>query len=99
VLETERSIQIFDYWLDLNGVVPWIVETEGKRVFHAGDLNNWYARFLPEAVTGETFYSEEFFVERSSKADVADSSSSDSRLAFFLFSAPAPPKSHLCKIS
>ena len=142
VLETNKSILIFDYWLDLNGVVPpflkkdkpiyvfsshfhedhfnkaifewrkqregityilskdiykhrrtnkedadvwlakggtwsdstlsvwalgstdsgvsWIVETEGKRFFHAGDLNNWYARFLPEAVPGETIYSEEF---------------------------------------
>ena len=167
VLETEKSILIFDYWLDLNGVVPpflkkdkpiyvfsshfhedhfnsaifewkkqhenityilskdiykhrrankedadvwlakggtwsdgtisvwalgstdsgvsWIIETrdkaaikreqsqanlesaereqarpEGKRIFHAGDLNNWYARFLPEAVPGETIYSEEF---------------------------------------
>ena len=40
--------------------VSWIVETEGKRIFHAGDLNNWYARFLPEAVPGETVYSEEF---------------------------------------
>ena len=167
VLETEKSILIFDYWLDLNGVVPpflkkdkpiyvfsshfhedhfnsaifewrkrhenityilskdiykhrrankedadvwlakggtwsdetisvwalgstdsgvsWIVETEDKaaikreqsqacldsaereqarpkvkRIFHAGDLNNWYARFLPEAVPGETIYSEEF---------------------------------------
>ena len=40
--------------------VSWIVETEGKRIFHAGDLNNWYARFLPEAKPGETIYSEEF---------------------------------------
>ena len=40
--------------------VSWIVETEGKRLFHAGDLNNWYARFLPEAKPGETIYSEEF---------------------------------------
>ena len=40
--------------------VSWIVETECKRIFHAGDLNNWYARFLPEAVPGETIYSEEF---------------------------------------
>ena len=151
VLETEKSILIFDYWLDLNGVVPlflkkekpvyvfsshfhedhfnraifewrkqregityilskdvykhrratkedadvwlakggtwsdgtlsvwalgstdsgvsWIVETEGKRIFHAGDLNNWYARFLPEAKPGETIYSEEFFAERSGKAE------------------------------
>jgi L-ascorbate metabolism protein UlaG (beta-lactamase superfamily) len=142
VLETDKSILIFDYWLDLNGVVPpflkkdkpvyvfsshfhedhfnraifewrqqregityilskdiykhrrankedadvwlakggtwsdgtlsvwalgstdsgvsWIIETEGKRIFHAGDLNNWYARFLPEAMPGETIYSEEF---------------------------------------
>ena len=40
--------------------VSWIVETEGKRIFHAGDLNNWYARFLPEVVLGQTIYSEEF---------------------------------------
>ena len=40
--------------------VSWIVETEGKRIFHAGDLNNWYARFLPDAVPGQTIYSEEF---------------------------------------
>ena len=142
VLETEKSILIFDYWLDPNGVVPtflkrekpvyvfsshfhedhfnsvifewrklrngityilskdiykhrrtskeagdvwlakggtwsdgtisvwalgstdsgvsWIVETEGKRIFHAGDLNNWYAKFLPEAKPGQTIYSEEF---------------------------------------
>ncbi len=40
--------------------VSWIVETEGKRIFHAGDLCNWYARFLPGAVPGQTVYSEEF---------------------------------------
>lgn len=40
--------------------VSWIVDTEGKRIFHAGDLNNWYARFLPDAVSGQTIYSEEF---------------------------------------
>ena len=33
---------------------------EVKRIFHAGDLNNWYARSLPEAKPGETIYSEEF---------------------------------------
>ena len=142
VLETDKSILIFDYWLDLNSVVPpflkkdkpvyvfsshfhedhfnsvifewrkqregityilskdiykhrratkedadvwlakggtwsdgtisvwalgstdsgvsWIIEIESHRIFHAGDLNNWYARFLPEAVPGETIYSEEF---------------------------------------
>ena len=142
VLETKKSILIFDYWMDLTGVVPpflkkdkpiyvfsshfhedhfnpvifewrmqhenltyilskdiykqrrahkenadvwlakggtwsddtlsvwalgstdsgvsWIVETEGKRIFHAGDLNNWYARFLQDVKAGETIYSEEF---------------------------------------
>ena len=39
--------------------VSWFVETEGKRIFHAGDLNNWYACFLPDAVPGQTIYSEE----------------------------------------
>lgn len=28
--------------------VSWIVEVEGKTIFHAGDLNNWYAHLLPE---------------------------------------------------
>lgn len=40
--------------------VSWIVEVEGKRIFHAGDLNNWYAKFLPEAVPGQKIYSTEF---------------------------------------
>ena len=139
VLETEKSILIFDYWLDLNGVVPpflkkdkpvyvfsshfhedhftkeifewkkqregityilskdiykhrratkedadvwlakggtwtdgtlsvwalgstdsgvsWIVETEGRRVFHAGDLNNWYAKFLSDGNPDQLRYS------------------------------------------
>ena len=26
--------------------VSWVVEVEGQRIFHAGDLCNWYARFL-----------------------------------------------------
>ena len=142
VLETKKSILIFDYWMDLTGVVPpflkkdkpiyvfsshfhedhfnpvifewrkqhenltyilskdiykhrrahkenadvwlakggtwsdgtlsvwalgstdcgvsWVVETEGKRIFHAGDLNNWYARFLQDVKADETIYSEEF---------------------------------------
>lgn len=28
--------------------VSWIVNVGGKRLFHAGDLNNWYARLLNE---------------------------------------------------
>lgn len=26
--------------------VSWVIQIEGKLVFHAGDLNNWYAKFL-----------------------------------------------------
>ncbi len=40
--------------------VSWIVQTEGKRIFHAGDLNNWYARFLTDDYVGGTIYSPEF---------------------------------------
>lgn len=40
--------------------VSWIVETEGKRIFHAGDLCNWYARFLSEGEIPETIISQEF---------------------------------------
>lgn len=29
--------------------VSWIVEVEGRRIFHAGDLNNWYARLLSDS--------------------------------------------------
>lgn len=39
--------------------VSWVVEVEGKRIFHAGDLNNWYARFLPDIVQGEIIHSDE----------------------------------------
>jgi L-ascorbate metabolism protein UlaG (beta-lactamase superfamily) len=37
--------------------VSWIVETEGKRIFHAGDLNNWYAKFLSEDNPDQQRYS------------------------------------------
>ena len=40
--------------------VSWIVEVDGKRIFHAGDLNNWYARFFTEDYKGGTIFSEEF---------------------------------------
>lgn len=40
--------------------VSWIVETEGTTIFHAGDLNNWYARFLNDDCRGEEIVSEEF---------------------------------------
>ena len=37
--------------------VSWIVETEGKRFFHAGDLNNWYAKFLTDDNPDQLRYS------------------------------------------
>ena len=40
--------------------VSWIVETGGRRIFHAGDLNNWYARFLTDDYQGGTIISQEF---------------------------------------
>ena len=40
--------------------VSWIVETGGKCIFHAGDLNNWYARFLTDDYQGGLIHSEEF---------------------------------------
>ena len=40
--------------------VSWIVEVDGKRIFHAGDLCNWYARFLAEDPVPERIWSEEF---------------------------------------
>lgn len=33
--------------------VSWVIETDGKRIFHAGDLNNWYARFLTDDYHGD----------------------------------------------
>lgn len=43
--------------------VSWIVKTEGKCIFHAGDLNNWYARFLTDDYRGGTIYSAEFAMD------------------------------------
>lgn len=40
--------------------VSWVIEVEGKCIFHAGDLNNWYARFLTDDYRGGVIYSPEF---------------------------------------
>lgn len=40
--------------------VSWIVEVDGKRIFHAGDLCNWYARFLAEENVPDAIMSTEF---------------------------------------
>ena len=39
--------------------VSWVVETAGRRIFHAGDLNNWYARFLAEGAAYQSIYNKE----------------------------------------
>lgn len=39
--------------------VSWVVTCEGRRIFHAGDLCNWYARFLPGVGSEDEVYSEE----------------------------------------
>ena len=43
--------------------VSWIVETDGRRLFHAGDLNNWYARFLTEDFQGGLVHSPDFGID------------------------------------
>ena len=40
--------------------VSWIVEVSGKLIFHAGDLCNWYARFLTDEKVPDKIISEEF---------------------------------------
>lgn len=40
--------------------VSWIVDVDGRRLFHAGDLGNWYARFLTDDFRGGEIYSWEF---------------------------------------
>lgn len=40
--------------------VSWVIETHGKTIFHAGDLNNWYARFLSDDVPDAIIETEEF---------------------------------------
>lgn len=43
--------------------VSWIVEVEGRRIFHAGDLNNWYARFLASDTPASIIRSTEFGID------------------------------------
>ena len=55
----DKNIKVVATGSNDNGV-SWIVEVEGKRIFHAGDLNNWYARFLTDDYEGGTIWSMEF---------------------------------------
>ena len=41
VLETEKSILIFDYWLDLNGVVPPFLKKDKQFADSAGCFFFW----------------------------------------------------------
>lgn len=43
--------------------VSWVIETEGRYIFHAGDLNNWYARFLTDDYHGGLVHSPEFDID------------------------------------
>lgn len=43
--------------------VSWVVEVDGNRIFHAGDLNNWYARFLTDDYRGGLVYSPEWGID------------------------------------
>lgn len=43
--------------------VSFMLDIEGKRFFHAGDLNNWYAKFLTDRYRGRKIYSYEFDCE------------------------------------
>ena len=43
--------------------VSWVVGTGGRLIFHAGDLNNWYARFLTPDYWGGTVRSPEFGID------------------------------------
>ena len=43
--------------------VSWVIETDGERIFHAGDLNNWYARFLTDDYHGGLVYSPDFGID------------------------------------
>lgn len=43
--------------------VSWVVETGGMRLFHAGDLNNRYARFLTDDYQGGLVYSPDFGID------------------------------------
>lgn len=56
---TDDKIKVYATGSNDSGV-SWIVEADGKRIFHAGDLNNWYARFLTDDYKGGTIFSKEF---------------------------------------
>lgn len=59
--ERWQNTQIGVYAMGSNDSgVSWIVKVDGKCIFHAGDLNNWYARFLTDSYKGGTVWSLEF---------------------------------------
>lgn len=55
----DENIKVYATGSNDSGV-SWIVETEGKCIFHAGDLCNWYARFLADDLVPDSIMSTEF---------------------------------------
>ena len=57
----DENIKVYAMGSNDSGV-SWIIETEGKKIFHAGDLNNWYAKFLADENKPGTILSKEFML-------------------------------------
>ena len=57
----DRNVKVCAMGSNDSGV-SWIVEVGGKTIFHAGDLCNWYARYLNSADMSDEIFSEEFGV-------------------------------------
>lgn len=55
----DEQIEVYATGSNDSGV-SWVVKVDGKCIFHAGDLNNWYARFLTDDYQGGTIWSMEF---------------------------------------
>ena len=57
----DNNIMVYAMGRNDSGV-SWIIETEGKNIFHAGDLNNWYAKFLADENAPGTILSNELML-------------------------------------
>ena len=74
--------------------LTYIFHSGNKRIFHAGDLNNWYAKFLPEAMPGETIYSEEPNEQREQSRTCSSSAESRERKSKAQFDEDIDPIAH-----
>ena len=57
----DENIKVYATGSNDSGV-SWVISTGGKWIFHAGDLNNWYARFLADENSPGTILSKEFML-------------------------------------